>query len=308
VLHDDFLDDGEAKAGAAGFGSEEGVKEFAQRGRGNAGTVVEDEDALEWGVVGRLSFAAEDNAAAVGGVGAGFGGVADEIEERLAEEALVAVHTTELAFGAEADLRVGFADFGYDAFDGGFEGDGLVRNLERPGVFEEFSDDVSDVMSLLEDFGSGVSDVTDSGFGLDHLRVAGDGGQRVFEFMGDAGGEFAESGEILLELDLLLEGGELGQVAEQADSAVDIAFSFADRRDGNAEVADVARGRMVLDFFAAEDFAGGKAFGDEACELGLFAESFGVAAEVEGANAERLFSGGRGGVGEVRGGGGRRGG
>src|SRR5262245_27111878 len=97
VLHDDFLDDGEAEAGAAGFGSEEGVKEFAQRTRRDARAVVEDEDALERGVVEGLSFAAEDNAAAVGGVGAGFGGVADEIEERLAEEALVAVHTTELA-------------------------------------------------------------------------------------------------------------------------------------------------------------------------------------------------------------------
>src|SRR5262249_39648380 len=115
MLDNDFLDDGEAEAGAPGFGGEERMKEFAQCPGSDAGTVVEDEDALEGQVVRRLSFAAKDDAAPVGSVGAGFGGVADEIEEGLAEEAFVPVDAAELAFGTDADTRIGFADFGSNA-------------------------------------------------------------------------------------------------------------------------------------------------------------------------------------------------
>ena len=51
MLHDDFLDDGEAQAGAVGFGGVEGAEDFAASLGGDARTIVEDGDALEAGVL-----------------------------------------------------------------------------------------------------------------------------------------------------------------------------------------------------------------------------------------------------------------
>ena len=54
--------------------------------------------------------------------------------------------------------------------------------------FEKFGDDVGDVLRLIENFLGVFGGIFDAGFGANHLSVAGDGGQGVFEFVGDAGG------------------------------------------------------------------------------------------------------------------------
>ena len=58
-------------------------------------------------------------------------------------------------------------------------------------------------------------------FAADHLRVAGNGRQGIFEFVRDAGGKLAQRGQIFLHVNLLLQRGEFGQVAQQANRAGD---------------------------------------------------------------------------------------
>jgi len=57
-------------------------------------------------------FAAKDDFSAVWRGAAGFGGVARQIEERLADQAIVSGNFSEGAFGAKADQRERFRNFG----------------------------------------------------------------------------------------------------------------------------------------------------------------------------------------------------
>ena len=283
MLHDDLLHHRQAQAGAVGFGGVEGAEKFAAGLRGNARAIVEDGDALEAGILIAQGFAAKENSSAMSGGGAGFGGVAREIEQSLAQEAFVAGNCFEGAFAADADGGKRFGNFGDDAIDKRLQGDFFVGDVEWARVLEKFGDDMGDVLRLLEDFLGVLGGFFDGGFGANHLGVAGNGGERVFEFVGDAGGEFAESGEIFFELKMLLESGELGEVHHEADGAVDFANAAADGGNGDAEVARVAARCGVGDLFAAEDFSFGEAFAEEAGEVGGFAEGFAVAAEAESA-------------------------
>ena len=101
--------------------------------------------------------------------------------------------------------------------------------------------------------------------------------------MGDAGGHFAERGEIFLPANLLLQRGQFGEVAHQAQRAVRFARSacasalrapaesrnFApsassaavNRRYRHAQAADFAVGRDVLDFAALKRFSFAQASG-----------------------------------------------
>src|SRR5262249_19845017 len=151
-----------------------------------------------------------------------------EVEERWAEQAFVTSDGAKRAVGAKADTRVGFVDFVDHTFAGGLELNGFVGVLAGTGVFEGFGSDVGDGLRLLEKFGCASANFYGDGFGFDHLGVAGNGGQRVLEFVRDAGREFAESGEIVLELNLLLQRGEMREVTEQTDGAVDSALALAD--------------------------------------------------------------------------------
>src|SRR5262249_30273652 len=138
---------------------------------------------------------------------------------------------------------------------------------------------MGDVAGLLENLGGRIRDIRDGGLGLNHLRIPRDGGQGVFEFVGDAGREFAKSSEIVFELDLLLQSGELREVAEQADGAGYFLFAFSDRRNGDPEVAGFTKRRLMRDLFPPEDFSGSEAFTDEAREFRLLTQGFTVAAK-----------------------------
>src|SRR5207245_11751215 len=96
---------------------------------------------------------------------------------------------------------------------------GFFGDLQRTCITQKFCDDVGDAASLIKDFFSVFDCVGSIGLGLDHLRVAGDRGEGIFEFMRDAGGEFAESGEVFSELHLLLERSECRQVTNQTECA-----------------------------------------------------------------------------------------
>ena len=71
------------------------------------------------------------------GGGTGFGGVAGEIEERLAQEAFVAGDVFERAFAANPDCGDGFRDFGDDAIDQRLHRDLFVGDVERARIFRE---------------------------------------------------------------------------------------------------------------------------------------------------------------------------
>ena len=69
------------------------------------------------------------------------------------------------------------------------------------------------------------------GFAADHLRVAGNRGERIFEFVRDARGHFAEGREIFLPANLFLQRGEFGQIAHQAERAADFHLARCARAD-----------------------------------------------------------------------------
>src|SRR5256885_7725040 len=264
MLENDLLHDGKAKSSTVRFGRKEGAEELCVNIAGNAGSVVEDGNALEGVAVALEMFAAKDDFSAVGRGTAGFGGVARQIEERLADQAIVAGNFTEGAFGAKADQRKRFRNFGNGAFDDRVESDLFVGNIERARVAEKFGDHVSDVAGLFENLVRVVGDFRAGIFGLDELRVSGNGGERIFEFVRDAGGKLAERCEIFLELHQFLQRREFGEVGEQANGAADVVRAFANGRDCDAELANVAGCVAVFDLLATKDFASGETFTDEA--------------------------------------------
>src|SRR5260221_6847312 len=150
MLENDLLHDGKAKSSAIRFRCKKGAEELCVNIAGNAGSVVEDGDALEGVAIALEMFAAKDYFSAVRRGAAGFGGVTRQIEERLADQAIVAGDFTESTFGAKTDQRKRFRNFGDGAFDDRVESDLFVGNIERARVAEEFGDHVSDVASLFE--------------------------------------------------------------------------------------------------------------------------------------------------------------
>jgi len=71
--------------------------------------------------------------------------------------------------------------------------------------FQEFGDHVREGTGLLEDALRIFSDVV-LGFAANHLRVAGNRGERILEFVRDAGGKFSKRGQAFLHEHLALEG------------------------------------------------------------------------------------------------------
>src|SRR5256885_11362911 len=183
MLENDLLDDGKAKSSAIRFGRKEGAEELCVNIAGNAGSVVEDGNPLEGVAVALEMFAAKDDFSAVWRGAAGFGSVARQIEERLADQAIVASNFTESAFGAKADQRKRFGNFGNGTFDDRVESDLFVRNIERARIAQEFGDHVGDVAGLFENLVGVVGDFWARIFGLNELRVPGNGGECIFEFV-----------------------------------------------------------------------------------------------------------------------------
>src|SRR5258707_13992209 len=112
MLENDLLHDGKAKSSAIRFRCKKGAEELCVNIAGNAGSVVEDGNALEGVAVALEMFAAKDDFSAVWRSTTSFSSVASQIEERLADQAIVAGDFTEGAFGARADQRKRFRNFG----------------------------------------------------------------------------------------------------------------------------------------------------------------------------------------------------
>src|SRR6516164_4634635 len=85
------------------------------------------------------------------------------------------------------------------------------------------------------------------------LRVSGNGGQSVLEFVGDSRRQLAERSQVFLELHALLERCQLRQIRQQADNSANFSFTAADGGDGHAQVPGVPGRWYILDFFSSED-------------------------------------------------------
>ena len=126
---------------------------------------------------------------------------------------------------------------------------------------------MADTARLIEDFFGVFECVGGVGLGLDHLRVAGDRGERIFEFMRNTSGEFAEGGEVFSKLHLLLERSEFGQVAKQTDCAGGFFLCAANGGDGDTEFAMNTVGSDVFCLFAPKGFAVRKTLLDKIGQL-----------------------------------------
>ena len=128
----------------------------------------------------------------------------------------------------------------------------FVRKVQGPRKLQKFGHHVGQRARLLDD-ALRVSAYVALGFAANHLRVAGDRGQRVLEFVRNAGGKLAQRGQALLHLHLVLQRGQFGQIAQQA------------QRSGNPlgrvpRIGEIVTpscrssplGRGVLDLLAAE--------------------------------------------------------
>ncbi len=107
--------------------------------------------------------------------------------------------------------------------------------------------------------------------------------------MSNARGKLAKRGQIFFRVNLLLQRGEFGQVAQQANRAGDFIHIVLDGRNGHAKLPQFVRRRQVFDFLAAKRAAVFQASGDELREARSGAEDFAAPAICEGFHAEGGF-------------------
>ena len=79
--------------------------------------------------------------------------------------------------------------------------------------------------------------------------------------MSDAGGELAQCREVFLHVDLLLQQGQFGQIAEQAKRAGYLARAAENGGDGHTQLPELAGRGGVLDLLTTESAAFGQATG-----------------------------------------------
>src|SRR5881396_3934008 len=89
----------------------------------------------------------------------------------------------------------------------------------------------------------------------DHLRVTRNRRQRVLELVRDSRGQFAQGGQVFLQLNPLLERGKFRQIRQQTDRSADLSLATPDGGNRHSQMACVSSGRNMLDFFAAKNFS-----------------------------------------------------
>ena len=80
------------------------------------------------------------------------------------------------------------------------------------------------------------------------LDGADHSGQRLPDFMGDSGGEPAKSGHAFLGSDFLFQPSKIGEVLKVVDEAAAMGIARAQRRNTDAEIAELTFAGPELDF------------------------------------------------------------
>src|SRR5581483_181636 len=128
----------------------------------------------------------------------------------------------------------------------------VFAQLPGPGKVEEIGDDAAEGGSFQVNAGGEGADDRRVRFRSQHLAIAGDGGERVLEFVSDAGRHLAQRGQVLAQSHLAAKGSDFGKVADQAGGAQLFAGGTQDGRDGDAQDASVAGRGGVIHLDAAE--------------------------------------------------------
>ena len=167
---------------------------------------------------------AADNDAPAGGIfGGGFGGVARQIQDGLAQQGIVARHVGKFSHGRNRNARARPPPT--SATTRSIMGRRATCSSASCRGRANFRNSVTTWVSarVWRRMNSPCSrnSVPGCGFAANHLRVAGNRRQGVLEFVRDAGGKLSERGQIFLHVNLFLQRGEFGQVAEQANRAGD---------------------------------------------------------------------------------------
>ena len=273
---DDFVADGQAKAGAVGARREEGLEDAREVVGGDAAAEVLDLD-RDLAIVG--GGGAERD---VGAGLAGVGGVADEIDENLAEALRVALDREGAWLGLEGDTTLG--EDGGEASRGGLDEladiDRFGGETDGLGEVEDFGDRLVEAGELLErDVEVLAVVVGELELATEDLYVERDGGQRRADVVGDGGGELAERGEAAGFFEL---GHGLGTLDDDRDSrrelprdeigiAIDEAVVEVKGTDDvliKAECGDDEASGEVGTLVAAERLAVPEIGGDGGWELG----------------------------------------
>src|SRR5712691_4753969 len=117
MLDNDFLDHGKAQPRSLSFGGVKRPKDLGQIRGGNSRAIVRDRDALHVEAAVLFDGSPHDDAPSGGPVAGGFGGIPGKIQDRLAEQALVARDLRKIAFGGQGHLGDHVADLRDDALD-----------------------------------------------------------------------------------------------------------------------------------------------------------------------------------------------
>ena len=155
-------------------------------------------------------------------VGHGADGVAAEIPENLLQLVAIAfgngLGMREVALDSDAGLAV--FQQGQRVGEKLAEIDPGALKLAVARVGEEVSDDGVEALGFAgDDADQGTLIVGESGNGGQHLDRAGDGGERIANLMGDAGGEASDGGQAVALTEFALEVANHGEVGKGVDVA-----------------------------------------------------------------------------------------
>ena len=219
MRHDDLLDEREAEAGAIAAGREERLEDPLPDGWVDARSVVDHMKANPSLLAVRVRVDADlrHGPRAL----ARFHGVPDHVAHRLPEQHVVGFDGPELARQRDraATTRDLSADVVGGAIDQFVEIDG--RQAQRRGLREgqEVGDNSAERVGFVADAFDTLAILRVEIVDFDEPRISMDRGETVPELVRQAGGQLAQTGQRVLEPQLLFELGDRREIGEEADGA-----------------------------------------------------------------------------------------
>src|SRR5258708_3354092 len=247
----DAQNDGQTKTGAdAGrLGSEKGIKDARLNGLGNTRTVVA--DFQQYALFGDAPGLHTDNAASALRFD-GMPRIANQVHQDLLELPGIAVDKREHRI--EIEFHPNILGCGVEALKVQSASDTLIKRnaaslgTRVPGGEQKLPQDSAGPLRFLENLARLVRAAQRIAAQKEALRVAEDAGERIAEFVSDAGDHLAEFGEFFCLQQLGLEDALGGQVAVDLHVTEKCAFFIKDRASSTLQQA---RNRPYkVEFFA----------------------------------------------------------
>src|SRR5208282_5860148 len=265
--------DAEAKTGAATgtLGGEEGIKEFGQGFRLDADAVILNggKDAIQGLAQANL------DAAGLANFTNGLFRIADEIEEDLNELVGVTGDGRKAGEGTEVDFNAVAAKGMLVQLQGAVYDVVEVEHLflRRSGAreFQKVLHDARGAAGLtVSHFELALGAIVDALAIAEQFADAENGGERIVQFVSDAGEHLAHGGEFFSLDELLFEALELGNVAARDDHALDLAVFIEERAEVAAKAAPLALFVAHLDLDGSKAAASGEHIVQDSKQGGAF--------------------------------------